>query len=203
METIDVDSPKARQILQGAKAVFLELGYEGASTDEIVRRAGVSKGTLYNYFPDKRALFAAFVEGECREQARRIFGVATEADNIEDALRAVARNYVSLMVSSFMQGIFRVVTAEAERFPDLARTFYDSGPDLGHRRLAQLLAAATARGELEIDDIDLAAHQFFQLGRSDLFFKRLFCIRKNFSKAEIDRVVNATVDAFLKIYAKR
>ena len=201
--TIDLESPKARQILDGAKAAFLEMGYEGASTDEIARRAGVSKGTLYNYFPDKRTLFAAFVEGQCREQAPLIFNVDPSLQNIEEALRAIAYNYVALMISPFMQGIFRVVVAEAERFPELARAFYDSGPDVGLRRLSQLLAAAVARGELEIDDIDLAANQFLQLGRSDLFFKRLFCIKKNFSKSEIERIADGAVDMFLKTYGSK
>ncbi len=201
--TIDLEGPKARQILDGAKEAFLEMGYEGASTDAIARRAGVSKGTLYNYFPDKRTLFAAFVEDQCREQARLIFNVDPSPKNIEQALYVIAYNYIELMISPFMQGIFRVVVAEAERFPEMARAFYDSGPDIGHRRLSQLLAAAVARGELVIDDIDLAANQFIQLGRSDLFFKRLFCIKKNFSKAEIERIANGAVEMFLKTYGAR
>ncbi len=200
MQAIDLKNKKARQILRGAKSAFLDLGYEGASTDEIVRRAGVSKGTLYNYFPDKKTLFAAFVHGECEEQARRIFTIDPRADDIEIALRHIAKNYCALMVSPFMQGILRIVVAEAERFPDLAHIFYESGPLLGHERLSALLKEAVEDGVLAIGDIELAAHQFIQLGRSDLFFKRLFCIQRTFTDAEISRIANSAVDAFLKMY---
>ena len=200
LESVDLESPKARQILDGARAAFLDLGYEGASTDEIARRAGVSKGTLYNYFPDKKTLFKAFVERECDEQARRVTGPGEDADDVETALRAIALNYVELMVSPFLVGIFRIVVAEAERFPDLARVFFDSGPDLAHRRVSHLLAAAVAKGELDIDDIDLAAHQFAGLCRANFFFKRLFCVKQNFPKTEIQRIANGAVDTFLRTY---
>src|SRR5205809_311758 len=60
------ESAKRRQILDGAREVFMELGFDGASMGEIARAAGVSKGTLYVYFTDKTALFEAIVEEETR-----------------------------------------------------------------------------------------------------------------------------------------
>src|SRR3974390_1136510 len=56
------DNSKRRQILDGARKVFMDLGFDGASMGEIARAAGVSKGTLYVYFTDKCALFEAMVE---------------------------------------------------------------------------------------------------------------------------------------------
>ncbi|HVI96538.1 MAG TPA: helix-turn-helix domain-containing protein, partial [Anaeromyxobacter sp.] len=56
---------KRRQILDGARLVFGELGYERASVDLIAARAGVSKATVYNHFADKQALFVAAVVEEC------------------------------------------------------------------------------------------------------------------------------------------
>ncbi len=58
------DSAKRRQILDGARKVFMDLGFDGASMGEIARAAGVSKGTLYVYFADKNRLFEAIVEQE-------------------------------------------------------------------------------------------------------------------------------------------
>ncbi|MBE9075990.1 TetR/AcrR family transcriptional regulator [Romeria aff. gracilis LEGE 07310] len=196
---LDLKSPKARQILEGAKTAFLELGYEGASTDEIVRRAGVSKGTLYNYFPDKQSLFRAFVEGECQRQISQIFEISNPEDT-ESTLREIAQHIAKLLTSPAMHSIFRLVAAETPRFPDLARTFFDSGPDLGVRRLAQFLAAAVARGDLKIDDIELAASQFEQLCRADIFHKQLFHIRQSFTQSEIDRVADGAVYVFLRAY---
>ncbi|WP_048308286.1 TetR/AcrR family transcriptional regulator [Halomonas sp. PR-M31] len=198
--TRSLDSPKARQILKGAKATFLEFGYEGASTDEIVRRAGVSKGTMYNYFPDKRALFTAVIEEECSAQANRLFELASRREDTEATLREIAHKLVALLLSPSMQDLYRLAVSEAVRFPELARSFYDSGPDLGTRRLSQFLAAAVARNELAIDDVELAAHQFDQLCKADIFYKRLFGIRKTFDQAELDRIAKGAVDMFLKAY---
>lgn len=193
-------SPKVRKILEGARSAFLDLGYGGASTDEIVRRAGVSKGTLYNYFPEKKSLFTAFVEEECRKQASLLFKADGQAEDIESFLRDAARKLIRLLLSPSMQGIYRLAVAEAKRFPELARTFYDSGPDLATRRLAQVLSGTVARGHLQIDDVDLAAHQFDQLCKADIFYKCLFKIRSSFAEQEIDRVADAAVDVFLRAY---
>src|SRR5450631_846627 len=69
----DDDSSKRRQILDGARKVFMDLGFDGASMGEIARAAGVSKGTLYVYFADKNRLFEAIVEQESLAQGEIAF----------------------------------------------------------------------------------------------------------------------------------
>ncbi|HEY6256266.1 MAG TPA: helix-turn-helix domain-containing protein, partial [Xanthobacteraceae bacterium] len=71
--TADQDSAKRRQIIEGARQVFLAQGFDAASMNEIARVAGVSKGTLYVYFANKEQLFEAIVGHECRAQGERIF----------------------------------------------------------------------------------------------------------------------------------
>ena len=63
-------SPKCAQVLEGARKVFMDRGYEGASVDEIARAAGTSKATLYSYFPDKRQLFEAVMQTQSAAPAR-------------------------------------------------------------------------------------------------------------------------------------
>ena len=70
---VDEDSSKRRQIIDGARKVFMDLGFDGASMGEIARSAGVSKGTLYVYFADKSRLFEAIVEEESLEQGKVAF----------------------------------------------------------------------------------------------------------------------------------
>src|SRR5262245_59317728 len=65
------DNAKRRQIIDGAREVFLAQGFDAASMGEIARQAGVSKGTLYVYFDSKEALFEATVEAECLVQAEQ------------------------------------------------------------------------------------------------------------------------------------
>src|SRR5690242_3991657 len=74
------DSSKRRQILDGARKVFMDLGFDGASMGEIARAAGVSKGTLYVYFADKNHLFEAIVEEERIEQGKTAFNFDPERD---------------------------------------------------------------------------------------------------------------------------
>ena len=71
-ETGAVDSAKARQILDGARTVFLAQGFDAASMNDIAREAGVSKGTIYSYFPSKDALFAALIREDKRQQAEQL-----------------------------------------------------------------------------------------------------------------------------------
>lgn len=61
---------KFDQVVEGAQEIFLRDGFEGASVDDIARAAGVSKATLYSYFPDKRLLFMEVATRQCSEQAR-------------------------------------------------------------------------------------------------------------------------------------
>ena len=74
------ENSKRRQILDGARNVFLNLGFDGASMGEIARAAGVSKGTLYVYFADKNRLFEAIVEQEVLEQGKAAFNFDLSRD---------------------------------------------------------------------------------------------------------------------------
>ena len=73
------DNAKRRQIIEGARAVFLAQGFDAASMNDIARKAGVSKGTLYVYFDSKEALFVAITDEQCHKQAESVF-VLEEAD---------------------------------------------------------------------------------------------------------------------------
>src|SRR3954467_13659308 len=74
------DSSKRRQILDGARKMFMDLGFDGASMNEIARAAGVSKGTLYVYFADKNRLFEAIMEEEALEQGKVVFNLDPARD---------------------------------------------------------------------------------------------------------------------------
>src|ERR1700759_4731570 len=88
------ESSKRRQILEGARKVFLELGFDGASMGEIARAAGVSKGTLYVYFADKSRLFEAIVEEEKLEQSKHHFNFDPDRD-VDTTLPEFGRAYIT------------------------------------------------------------------------------------------------------------
>ena len=90
-ESVEGKGRKAEQLMRGARKVFMERGYEGASVDEIAKAAGASKATLYSYFPDKRQLFEAVVQAGCRRQSDVVLGRIDAHEPIEVALRRVAQ----------------------------------------------------------------------------------------------------------------
>lgn len=194
---------KFEQVLDGARKVFMSDGYEGASVDDIARAAGVSKATLYSYFPDKRFLFMQIAKSACQEQAEHAAdGIDTSAP-APQVLHKIATEMVEFITSEFGTRVFRICVAEGERFPELAREFYDCGPVLVRARMADYLRAATARGELQIDDVALAADQFHELCKSDLFARIVFSVTKTFSRAEKDRVINGAVEMFMARYSAK
>lgn len=191
---------KRAQIMDGARQAFIDLGYEGASTNEIVRRAGISKGTLYNYFADKEALFAAFIEEECATHADLVTSGDPDADDIVAELQRMALELVKLLVDSSIHDIYRIAIAESGRFPRLAQTFYKSGPERGAKKLAQFFAEAAANGKLNIDDPMRAAIRFRTLCEGDLFYRRLCRMQDHFSATEMRKEAENIVEMFLDSY---
>jgi AcrR family transcriptional regulator len=192
---------KFDQVLKGAREVFLADGFEGASVDEIARVAGVSKATLYNYFPDKRLLFMEVARSECIRQANAPMDLAAASCPPREVLRAAAGHILSASLSDFGMRMFRICVAEADRFPDLGRQFYESGPMLIRSKIRDYLHSATAKGELVIEDFDLAADQFAELCRADLVPRVLFKIDPDVSDEDRRRVIDGAVETFLARYA--
>ncbi len=191
---------KFDQVLEGARSIFMRDGYEGASVDEISRTAGVSKATLYSYFPDKRLLFSEVARIECDRQANEALSVIDVTAPVRDALTEAADRVVRFFLTDFGQQVFRICVAESYRFPELGRRFYESGPALLRERMVYLLQIYTERNELDISDLDLAANQFSELCKSDMFVRRLCGVCTEVTEAEIDRVVTGVVDMFMARY---
>lgn len=200
---INPDIKKGRkfdQVLEGARDIFLRDGFEGASVDDIARRAGVSKATLYSYFPDKRLLFSEVARVECNRQAQAALAGMPHGAPVEVVLRESADRIVRFFLSDFGQQMYRICVAEADRFPELGQRFYASGPAMMRERMNCLLSPYVDAGDLRIDDMDLAASQFGELCKSDLFVRCLCGVATEVSEADIDRVVTGAVEMFLARY---
>jgi AcrR family transcriptional regulator len=191
---------KFDQVLDGARRVFMRDGFEGASVDEIAREAQVSKATLYSYFPDKRLLFSEVARQECNRQADEAIDSFDLTQPVETLLREVADRILRFYLSDFGQQVFRICVAESHRFPELGRRFYASGPALVRDRLTYLLTAYVERGALRIDDMDLAADQFIELCKGDLFVRALCGLCPAPDEAAITRVTHGAADMFLARY---
>ena len=191
---------KYDDVLAGAREVFLAQGFEGASVDDIARASGVSKATLYSYFPDKRLMFLEVAKAEC---CRQVLGAESKISpdvKLQQALLIAAVTLVEFFTSDFYLRMFRVVVAESERFPELGRQFYETGPAMARDRMVDYLKEAEARGEIQIEDKALAADMFGEMCRADLFNRLLFGISDTVSQTQKDRIVNGAVAMFLARY---
>ncbi|MGI9393134.1 MAG: TetR/AcrR family transcriptional regulator [Boseongicola sp.] len=188
------------QVLDGARKVFMRDGFEGASVDDIVREAGVSKATLYSYFPDKRLLFLEVAKCECKAQSDAAIAQIEATGDIRQALAQAAGRMVRFFMSDVGMQVYRIVVGESQRFPEIGQDFYNSGPAMVRQMLAQFLTKAVADGKLKIDDIDLAADQFPELCKAGLHIQMVLGLRKSVTDEEIDRVIDGAVDMFLCKY---
>src|ERR1700709_876688 len=118
------DSSKRRQILDGARKLFLDLGFDAASMGEIARAAGVSKGTLYVYFADKNRLFEAIVEEESLEQGKVAFNF-DRARDVPTTLMDFGQAFIELLCRPGGGSAIRTVMAIAERMPEVGSRFYE------------------------------------------------------------------------------
>ncbi|WP_420569235.1 TetR/AcrR family transcriptional regulator [Thalassovita sp.] len=191
---------KFDQVLSGARDVFMRDGFEGASVDDIAKAASVSKATLYSYFPDKQLLFMEVASAECNRQAVDTLAMIDRTAPVRDVLTMAARQMITIFTTRFSQRIFRVCVAEADRFPELGRKFYESGPAAARGHLIDFLTEAQTRGELRISDMTLAADQFLELCKADIFARAVFGISSSFTTEETDRVALGAVETFLARY---
>jgi len=193
---------KLKQILDGARAVFLNDGFDGASMNDIARVAGVSKGTLYVYFDSKEALFEALIREDRQQQAEQLVPTIEPRD-AREFLGFYGRRLIELMTRPEMLAQVRLVIAATTKFPRIGRAFYEAGPCHGVRRLAARLRKLVEAGELEIADTELAAQQFAELCKAGLFNRALFCADVTIQPDEIDARVDAAVEMFMRVYGRQ
>jgi AcrR family transcriptional regulator len=195
------DPVKRQQIIDGARRVFIDKGFDAASMNDITREAGVSKGTIYVYFTNKEELFEALIEEERGTIFKNLYGALEHTGSLRETL---VRFGIALSVKITSPKVVlaqRTVIGASERIPELGRRFYERGPRRGHERFVLFLKKAVDQQLLDIADADLAAYQFTELCLAGLFRQCLFAYRTEApSDAEIDYVVRAGVDLFLKAY---
>lgn len=190
-------------ILDIAAEVFLTEGYDAASMSTIASKVGGSKSTLYNYFKSKEEIFQAHIERYCDWQREAMFSLLDDGGDLKTALTHVGRRYLTNVLSDRNMRHFRLITAAAERTPDLGRAFYEAGPMRGAQILGDYLARAKADGRIHAEDPLAAAHQFIGLCQNRLLKARLVNYVGEPSLAEVDAEVQAAVATFLAAFGTK
>lgn len=149
----DLHDCRAR-LIQAAAEVFVEEGYR-ASVERVAARAGVARQTLYNHFPCKADLL-----GEVVRQATAALLITLDANQqtLRERLLRFGAMYRNKVLSAEGLGFFRILAAETVRFPELAASFYRTGPAQTAARLSIVMKEAMTRGELRSASPEFAAN---------------------------------------------
>ena len=154
--------PESRpgQIIEAALEVFGERGLANARLDDIARRAGLAKGTIYLYFPNKEELFRAVIRKTVIATIDR--AEASVADGAPEAqLDALMRAHWAFLRSPTFERIYRLITGELHNFPELARFYADEVLVRGLRLMAGVIKRGIAAGVFRRTEPEAAARMIF------------------------------------------
>jgi len=187
-------------IIATAAELFKEAGYERASMNELAKRLGGSKATLYNYFSSKEELLVAVVQAYATGHLAEAMTSLTTERQSENLKTVLLRFGESMLVVLTNDGealsIYRMIIAEASH-SDVGMLFYRSGPSQCIEALAKLLAQAMAQGEIADADPQLRALQFLSLLTAETELRLYQRQPQPLERHQIRQLVNNAVEMFM------
>ena len=165
----DAAAARRKAFVDAARAAFFTNGYAGTTMSSIASKVGGSKTTLWSYFPSKEDLFEAVVDSIVEEYGDALAVDLPLDEPVPEVLRRFGNLLMTKLTATPILSLFRLVVGEAERFPHLAKTFYDRGPRRGKARAAIWVGEKMARGELRMGNPLRAVQHFTGLCQSGLY----------------------------------
>jgi AcrR family transcriptional regulator len=191
------------RILDAARKVFLERGFEGASVDEIADVARAGKPTIYARFPGKEALFTAVMTHHVREVTGSYETIAPIGATLEERLASIGTAILRKILTAETAGLVRATVAEARRFPDLASRVHRMGRERGTEAVAKLLGELAQSDKMRalpafsVERRPATARYFMELIVLPLLMRALFGEDLTALRAEIGPHAARTVAFFL------
>jgi AcrR family transcriptional regulator len=186
------------EILAAALAEFVEHGYAATKLEDVARRAGITKGTLYLYFESKEALFKAVVR-------ETIVPLLTAAERMvddhegspEELLRRLVLEWWQSLDGAQLAGIPKLVMSEASNFPELAQFWFDEVVQRGRQIFAGVLRRGIDGGEFREVDVDLAVRAMLAPVLMAAIWKHSFeaCEREGFA---IEPYLETSIGIYLR-----
>ncbi|MEC9358589.1 MAG: TetR/AcrR family transcriptional regulator [Pseudomonadota bacterium] len=184
-----------RRIREAATALFLEHGYDGVSIDDVVRRVGGSKATVYSQFTNKEALFVTVIEDLSDEFVAELKAVSTSRMGLENGLRRIANKLLEILLRPRHLAYWRLIVSEAARIPEVTRAWFRHGPAASSHFIAGFIAHHQQTGTVRRIDPEQAATLFHDMAITSIFHRAV--IGDTPSEAEIESTVNLAVKIFV------
>lgn len=187
-------------LLEAARAIFLEKGYAGTSMDEVVKRTGGSKASVYKYFGNKEGLFAAMFADRCQAFLASLAIPDAISDNLEATLLLFADRVLTASLGEERIAMVRALAAEADRFPALAEMAYHTGPRHGLGLMADFLSRHHQAGVIRCDSPEIAAIQFMEMVKGHPQWRALLGLPPFPPHLDREAYIREAVRTFLQAY---
>lgn len=188
------------RIIETARRLFFENGYQGTSMSMISAQLGGSKSTLYAYYRSKKELFRAIIQSQCEEMTGHL-RVDLRADGeLKKVLLGLANWLIDMLLRESTMLTLLLVASESRQAPELAKIFDSAGPAITKLQLTNILTDAAALRELSIPDANIAANHFVALCKGELWFYRLLNLKDPPKPDEIAIHAEQVVTMFMSAY---
>lgn len=189
---------RPQQILQAAVDVFAEKGFRAATMDEIAAAAGITKGTIYLYFPSKEELFVEMVRRQFRQVLELLPEIRLEeGDDPEDVTRRLGREFLRVLMTPEVTKVIPLAVAEYNHIPALQRIYREEILPNANIQLASLLEIGMELGFLRRHDPVIAARCLLGMFLAFVLTQEVFGA-KSVTPMEIDDIADTIVSIYFR-----
>jgi TetR/AcrR family transcriptional repressor of mexJK operon len=191
---------KRKNMLTAAEKLILELGYSATTMDLVAAKANVSKQTVYSHFKNKETLFRNIILLKCHQYQLDELPQNTDL-NMFDVLHEIGKKIVNLLQQEEVVAMYRVVIAEVGNNPQIAKSFYEAGPQQSINILTNYLLGQNQLS-LNQDDAYVWAVTFLNMLKGDFHFRSILGLTYTLSETQQEKLVATAVTNFRKLIVK-
>ncbi|QNE50952.1 TetR/AcrR family transcriptional regulator [Klebsiella michiganensis] len=185
--------------VQAAGKLFIEQGFGSVTMEAVAAEAGASKVTLYSYFPNKEALFEAFV-AEAGKDGNESLAAAQQEKDLRASLMRLGMCYLDLVTRPEVIAVNRLIIGEAGRQPQLSRIFYENGSKHTLLAICSVLESLMERGLLNRAALRQTGLYFKSLCEAGLVERQLWGLDSRPDTDTRMAAVHNAIEVFLKAY---
>jgi TetR/AcrR family transcriptional repressor of mexJK operon len=191
-----IDNRKINSIIETARTLFAQNGFERTTLDAIAEISGVTKMTIYNHFKSKEELFGATITNRIKKEFA--FDIETlDPRNPSDGLMKIGSRFILLLRKEEVLGTYRTMFSSALTYPKLCLEFYQKGPLEVHQQVAKYLQQCSKEGSLKITNLDISTSQFLSLFLGLDHIRCMLGLKKP-TKKDDEQLILKNVDFFIQ-----